>query len=136
MNDVYTYRHSGRRPLMWLLLAIGLGFTAVWVSGRGPTFGYVILGGYLGLVLATLIWNPQHGLTITDRDVIIAPLIDARHVPLAEIDYVRIDLRSERSDFDLILKNGRRVRMYAINVPSPRKITKLFEARGIPVRRL
>lgn len=136
MNGVYTYRHTGRRPTIWLLLVVGFGFAAVWIAGQGPTFGYVILGGYLGLVLATLIWNPQHGLTITDRDIIVEPLMNAQHVPLADIDYLQIDLRGELSDFDLMLKNGRSVRMYAINVPSPRKLTKLFEARGIPVRRL
>jgi hypothetical protein len=120
---------------MWLLLAVGLGFTAVWVTGQGPTFGYVILGCYLGLVLATLIWNPVTGMNLTSERLVISPEQDPRTFPLAQIERLVIKDWSDSTDFRLHLTDGSTAKIEELHVPSIRETIRVFEAYGVPVTR-
>lgn len=134
MMDDFEYSQNGRRPVVWLFLAVGLGFLAFLFVEPGPVVVWVILAAYLALILWLIIANPVQGIRITRHDLIIAPEREAQRVPLADINHLAIDTRSDTTDFTLHLRDGETIAVHSSNVPSTQATVAAFEARGIAVR--
>ncbi|MCW1950527.1 MAG: hypothetical protein KIH44_004070 [Octadecabacter sp.] len=134
MTDAYHYRLQGRRPVMWILLAIGLLAFGFALTQGGPIMGYVIFGLYLAFVLATLVLNPITGLDIVDGVLSTSLKENAPRVQLNDIDHLLIDNRSDDCTFTLYLKNNTTLVLRSIDVPSIRETTRVFEGRGIAVK--
>ncbi|MCF2905276.1 hypothetical protein L0666_09765 [Octadecabacter sp. CECT 8868] len=136
MAEDYEHQLSGRRPVMWLVLMGVLGFIGVAWGEPAPIFFWVILAATLGLVLWSLIANPISGLRISGDRLIIAPQQQNNEISLANVDYLKIDNRSDSTEFVLYLKDGGGLAVHENNFPSIKETTRVFEERGIKVARL
>ena len=121
---------------MWLLLVGGLGFCALALAEPAPIFVWVILAGYNGLVLWSLIKNPIHGIRLSGDILTIAPQGENRTVALANIEYMKINDRGDSSDYILYLGDGTLISLNEIDVPSSNETARVFQDRGVEVRRL
>ena len=131
----YRYSQRGRRPLMWLLLCIGLGATALALALPVPPIAFVPLAIFLAAVLYGLVRDAEHGMSITAQEVRFwGPGLN-RRVPIARIDHVRFTRGQDVPERVAIhLRDGTSVEIPTRHLPTAEVLRHEFRRAGIACR--
>ncbi len=135
MENTYRYRSNGRGPKVWAMLAFALLITwGLEASNDPPLAGRIIVWGLLGLWMWIVIYNPKHGIDLSDTELTIISMRKPRTIRLADID--RLSVKENGISgfrFRLHMKQSKPIDLNPAALPSARRIEAELEARGVTV---
>ncbi|AKS46866.1 hypothetical protein SAMN05444287_1990 [Octadecabacter temperatus] len=122
--------------MVWAMLAFALFITwGLEASNDPPLLGRVLVWGMLGLAMWSLIYNPKHGIDLSDSELTIISMGKPRTIKLADIDHLSV--RDSGGDlgfrFRLHMKQSKPIELSFAALPSARKLGAELEARGVTV---
>ena len=135
MEKIYRYRSSGRSPKYWAMLAFALFITlGLEANNDPPVLARVIAWGLLGLGMWIVIYNPKHGIDLSDTELTIISMRKPRTIRLADIDRLSVrDTGISGFRFRFHMKQAKPIELSAAALPSARKLEAELEARGVMV---
>lgn len=134
MNEVYEFRRSPNRGVIWLsAVTIAVLVSVVGYSGSGHLIWLIWALGAL-LILWMVLPKPVSGIRIDDNHLILAAWRQPRLIALDDIAYLRATTVSADSNVTIVYKDGREEGAFAGDMPDIETLSYVMAIRGVPVR--
>lgn len=133
MHQTYSYSESGRRPGMWFMLGLSIGFVTLALLNDAPWIVTAVTGLALSLSAWAVLANPEWGSEVSNgvwRHY--GPNVGVEHA-LEEIDHIAIREWSDSADFALTLRSGERVSIPSPCVPVSNQLAAELTGTGVDV---
>lgn len=134
MEDVYEYKLGVRGSAPWLsAIAISL-LLGLALQDQTPK----VLGAIWGLVTFMIIWflsrHQVAGVRVDRRHLTLAAWRDPIHIPLVEIDHIRMTDWTDDSDLIVVRTTGHQDYVPSGDLPSIQLFSEVMAERGISIK--
>ena len=133
MKEIYAYRETGRRPMVWLAAGVFVFLMWLAVTKSAPVFIYVpwALGG--GMVAYLLVRNPVSGVRLFEDRLVLSPEFRPHTVQVCDIDRIELISWTDSTDMNIILRSGDTIRLFTGDIPPREPFARALAQVGIPL---
>ena len=134
MYEVYEYRQSGRRPVVWLTAVIVVFLLVFGLTAGASQVVTAVWGMAAALTLWMLLSARQTGIRVDDSHLILSAWTRPRAIALDDIAYLRATHWTAESAVTIVYRDGREEGTHALDMPPINVLAEVMAERGIPIR--